>query len=400
MRRSTEKYVEVREEIRTFEPGVYTTRSFDAFVPAPLPPNPPLNNDHELLARADAAIGQLKTISGMLPDVSHLLYAFVRREAVFSSQIEGTISSLVDLLLYECKQATGVTFEDVHETSGCVSAIELGLRILRDGKPVTSDLIREVHAILLGEGRGNDKSPGKFRRQQVWVGSIFIPPPASFVPECMNELERFFGDSSIPPLIKAGLAHVQFETIHPFLDGNGRVGRLLIILMLIADGKLNAPNFYPSIYFMQHRLEYYDRLGFVRTHGDWEGWIRYYLQGVIEAATDAWQMAERILSLFESDLKAVHGLGRSADATIAVYESLKKKPIMDVQEILDSTKLAPPAVAQALERLAELKIVREITDKKRNRVFAYESYVVILDDGTVVPKRMNLMSKTTSDYSE
>ena len=158
MRRSTGKYVEVREEIRTFESGVYTTRSFDAFVPAPLPPNPTLNfnnNDHELLARADAAIGQLKTISGMLPDVSHLLYAFVRREAVFSSQIEGTQSSLADLLLYECKQATGVPFEDVHETSGCVSAIELGLRILRDGKPVTSDLLREAHDKNQGSCRVN-----------------------------------------------------------------------------------------------------------------------------------------------------------------------------------------------------------------------------------------------------
>ena len=400
MKRKTGKYIAVRENARTFGSLVYTTRAFDAFVPSPLPPIPPLdfsNNDHELLARAEAAIGKLKTISGICPDVSHLLYAFVRREAVFSSQIEGTISSLADLLLYECKQATGVTFEDVHETSGCVSAIELGLRILRDGKPVTSDLIREVHAILLGEGRGSDKSPGKFRRQQVWVGSIFIPPPASFVPECMSDLERFFGDGSMTPLIKAGLAHVQFETIHPFLDGNGRVGRLLIILMLIADGKLNAPNFYPSIYFMQHRLEYYARLGRVRTHGDWEGWIRYYLEGVIEASKDALQMASRILSLFDKDLKAVHGLGRAAAATIAVYESLKKKPIMGVQEIADNTNLTPPAVAQALERLAELKIAREITENKRNRVFAYEAYVGILDDGTVVPERMEFFSGKTDE---
>src|SRR5215216_5790149 len=266
-----------------------------ALVPNQLPPQPPLEMSgtrQRLLERAILALGRLDSITTLLPDPQLFLYAYVRREAVLSSQIEGTQSSLSDLLLFELDEAPGVPFDDVVEVSGYVAALELGMARLRGGFPIANRLLREVHEKLLRSGRGADKQPGEFRRSQNWLGGTrpgnarFVPPPPQRVEDCMASLERAIHarDEGLPVLVKAALAHVQFETIHPFLDGNGRVGRLLISLMLFDAGVLGQPLLYLSYYFKEHRSYYYDLLQQVRLEGDWERWIAFFLEGVAVTA--------------------------------------------------------------------------------------------------------------------
>jgi Fic family protein len=251
--------------------------AYEAFVPAPLPPNPALSlsaADHDLIERANRALGKLDGMTSLLPDTSLFIYAYVRKEALVSSQIEGTQSSLSDLLLYESDQAPGVPIEDVREVSDYVAALDHGLKRLRGGFPLSLRLLREIHGVLLRSGRGNDKTPGEFRRSQVWIGGTrpgnarFVPPPTEKVVECMGALEKFLHGDPVetPTLLKAALAHVQFETIHPFLDGNGRLGRLLITFLLCAEGALSEPILYLSLHFKSRRQEYYDHLQRVRTH--------------------------------------------------------------------------------------------------------------------------------------
>ena len=269
-----------------------------AFVPNSLPPEPPLDLGgarHRLLERATVALGRLDSITTLLPDPQLFLYAYVRREAVLSSQIEGTQSSLSDLLLFELEEAPGVRFDDVVEVSNYVAALEHGMARLRGGFPLSNRLIREMHEQLLARGRGSEKQPGEFRRSQNWIGGTrpghahFVPPPPSLVDELMSALERAFHDPNghYPVLVTAALTHVQFETIHPFLDGNGRIGRLLIPLLLHDAGILQQPLLYLSLYLKQHRDQYYRLLDRVRATGDWESWLDFFLEGVATTATSA-----------------------------------------------------------------------------------------------------------------
>ena len=364
-----------------------------AFVPAPLPPDPPLEFSgarQRLLERALLACGRLDGVTALLPDPELFLYAYVRREAVLSSLIEGTESSLSDLLLFELDEAPGVPFDDVVEVSNYVAALEHGMARLRGGFPLSNRLLREVHEKLLASGRGADKQPGEFRRSQNWIGGTrpgnarFVSPPPQHVEDCMASLERSIhaGDDGLPDLVKAALAHSQFETIHPFLDGNGRVGRLLISLMLFDAGVLGQPLLYLSYYFKQHRAEYYRLLDTVRADGDWEAWLDFFLEGVEITAVSAVDTAHRLLALFRDDAARVQTLGRAAANALRVFDALRDRPLATLNDLTQRTGASYPTVARAVEALENLGIAHEITGRKRQRVFAYTRYLAILNEGT------------------
>ena len=367
--------------------------SYSAFVPAPLPPAPPLKltaSDQALLERANRALGKLDGMTSLLPNTALFIYAYVRKEALVSSQIEGTQSSFSDLLLYESDQAPGVPLDDVREVSDYVAALSHGIDRLRGGFPLSLRLLCEIHGVLLRSDRGSNKTPGELRRSQVWIGGSrpgnarFVPPPRDRVVECMGALEKFLhGDPVVTPtLVKAALAHVQFETIHPFLDGNGRLGRLLITFLLCAEDALSEPILYLSLHFKSHRQEYYDHLQRVRTHGDWEGWLRFFLDGVISTSEEAVASTRRILALFEKDRRQIEKLDRAAATTFRVHEYMQRKPITGIREMEKALGLTYPTVASALDRMKKLRIVTELTGFKRNRVFAYAPYVALLSEGT------------------
>ena len=378
--------------------GSYRTLStageaFRAFVPDPLPPSPPLalGSEHfDLMERANRALGRLDGTTLLLPDTSLFLYFYVRKEALLSSQIEGTRSSFNDLLLFESDEVPGVPLEDVREVSSVVAAMHHGLNRLRDGFPLSLRLLREMHEVLLSKGRGSNKDPGEFRRSQNWIGgtrpgnAVFIPPPPELLMDCMGALERFLHNDPMPTpvLIKAALAHVQFETVHPFLDGNGRLGRLLITLLLCAEGAIAEPILYLSLYFKTHRQEYYDWLQKVRIDGDWEGWLKFFLAGVMETAEQAAQAAKLILQLFEADRVKIQTLGKAAISALRLHEYMKTKPLLLILQAAKALKLTIPTVTQSLENLRKLGIVREITGKKRGRIFIYAEYLNILSRGT------------------
>lgn len=363
-----------------------------AFVPASLPPVPPLQLDSQrqkLMERATLALGRLDSITLLLPDPGIFLYAYVRREAVLSSQIEGTQSSLAQLLLFELEDAPGVPFDDVVEVSNYVAALNHGLERLKE-IPLCNRLIREMHAILLSKGRGSDKSPGEFRKSQNWIGgtrpgnAVFVPPSPHRVQECMTLLEGFLNNrnNSYPVLIKAALAHVQFETIHPFLDGNGRIGRLLIAFILHHDQALSQPLLYLSLYFKQHRSEYYRLLDLVRASGDWEAWVDFFLEGVEYIASNAVETANRLLSLFKQDEIKVQTVGRSASTAFRVFRVLCEKPLVNLNQVCKQAGISFPAATKAMQAMERLGIVKEITGQQRNRVFAYSRYLDILSEGT------------------
>lgn len=371
---------------------------FRPFVPVPLPPAPDLELDVEmtdLLEAANRAIGRLDGLSMLLPDRSLFLYFYVRKEAVLSSQIEGTQSSISELLLYESGEVPGVPFDDVREVSRYVAALDHGLARLRDGFPVSLRLIREVHAVLMANGRGSEKDPGEFRRSQNWIGGTrpgnarYVPPPPEEVIRCMGQLEAFLHDvpTRTPTLLKAGMAHVQFETVHPFLDGNGRVGRLLITLLLCAEGALSEPLLYLSLYLKQHRQQYYDLLQHVREQGDWEEWLRFFLTGVIETAGQATETARRILALFEHDRERMAAAGRTSATLLRLHDHLCRHPLTNTSRAAEALRVSPPTIASALTRLAALGIVREISGRRWGRVYAYDDYVAILGEGTEPLKR-------------
>ena len=365
----------------------------EAFVPAALPPRPPLDLSGDLNAlveRAALALGRLDSASVLLPDTALFLYSYVRKEAVLSSQIEGTQSSLSDLLLFEIEEAPGAPLDDVAEVSGYVRALEHGLARLRGGLPVSARLIKEMHAKLLERGRGSDRQPGEFRRSQNWIGGTrpgnahFVPPPHTEVPSCISELERFVHDESsdLPRLVTAGLAHAQFETIHPFLDGNGRIGRLLITLLLCDFGLLHEPLLYLSLYFKEHRDEYYRLLDLARLEGDWEAWLGFFLQGAAETADEAVATARDLGRLFGQDRGRIQALGRRAGSALRVHDSLKERPLVSLAEVVARSGLSFPAVSKAMDELLAMGIARELTGKKRNRVFAYDRYLATLAAGT------------------
>lgn len=363
-----------------------------AFLPAPLPPVPPLALDgrlQQLLEDALLALGRLDGLSALLPSPGLFLYTYVRKEAVLSSQIEGTQSSLSDLLLFELDEVPGVPLDDVVEVSNYVAALEHGLTRLREGFPLSNRLIREIHGVLLARGRGSSKEPGEFRRTQSWIGgsrpgnAAFVPPPPQAVANCMSDLERFLhAGETLPVLLRAGLSHVQFETIHPFLDGNGRVGRLLVTLLLCQAGVLREPLLYLSLFLKQHRDDYYRLLDRVREEGDWEDWLEFFLSGVQQIAGGAVSTARRLLTLFEADHAEIEARGRAAGSALRVHEVLKQRPLVSLAEISRRISLSFPAVATAMALLMELGIASEITGKKRNRVFGYTRYLAILGEGT------------------
>jgi len=367
-----------------------------AFVPRPLPPVPELSIDAELreeLDRAHLALGRLDSVSSLLPDPTLFLYAYVRKEAVLSSQIEGTQSSLSDLLLFEIEGAPGIPFDDVREVSNYVRALEHGVKRVRGGFPLSNRLLREVHGQLLAKGRGSRQRPGEFRTSQNWIGgprpglARFVPPPPERVNECMAALETFLHDQPVrtPTLLKAALAHVQFETIHPFLDGNGRVGRLLITLLLAAEGVLKEPLLYLSLYLKANREAYYEHLQRVRTDGEWEAWLAFFVRGVRQTAEEAVATAQRLARLFQEDRERIAKLGRGAGSALRVHDAFLAHPIQTVKSIEKRTGLTIPTVIAALASLAKVRLVRELTGKRRNRVFAYDPYVKILDEGTTSP---------------
>lgn len=364
-----------------------------AFVPSPLPPEPPLELFHarqQLLERATLALGRLDSISLLLPDPEVFLYAYVRREAVLSSQIEGTQSSLAQLLLFELEEAPGAPLDDVVEVSNYVTALNHGLDRLQGGFPLSTRLIREMHARLLARGRGAEKSPGEFRRTQNWIGGTrpgnahYVPPPPQHVEACMADLERFMHDEQTPypALVRAALTHVQFETVHPFLDGNGRIGRLLIAFILHQNGILTRPLLYLSLYFKQHRAEYYRLLDGVRLEGEWEAWVDFFLEGVEHVAAGAVDTARRLVGLFDKDRQRVQELGRVAATTLRVFGVLCQRPLATLNHVRDRAGISFPSAAKGMDGLLALGIVREITGQRRNRVFAYDQYLAILNEGT------------------
>jgi Fic family protein len=368
----------------------------EAFVPRRLPPEPPLVVDgrlQTLLESATLAIGRLDGVSTLLPDKALFLYAFVRKEALVSSQIEGTQSSLSDLLLFEADEMPGVPLDDVQEVSSYVAALDHGVSRLRSGFPLSSRLIREVHAVLLRSGRGQDSDPGSFRRSQNWISggrpgdAHFVPPPHTDVADAMADLELFLNarDDGVPWLVRAALAHVQFETIHPFLDGNGRVGRMLITLLLCDAGVLREPLLYLSLYLKRNRARYYELLGLVRREGDWEAWLEFFAYGVVEAAQGAVDTAARLTELFALDRSRIEGeTGRRAGSALRVHEALKARPLRSVTDLATTTGLSFPAAAAAIDALVELGVAREFTGRRRDRLFAYDGYVAILGEGTDV----------------
>ena len=369
-----------------------TGETVRAFVPLPLPPVPPLELGAflPLLDRANQALGRLDGLSTLLPDTELFLYLYVRKEAVLSSQIEGTQSSLSDLLLFENAGAPGVPMDDVREVSNYVAAMQHGLERLRDGFPLSLRLIREIHGILLRGGRGATRTPGEFRRSQNWIGgtrpgnATFVPPPPERLMECLDSFEKFLHDEDqkLPLLVQLGLIHVQFETIHPFLDGNGRLGRLLITLLLCARGALREPLLYLSLYFKTHRVRYYELLQRVRTDGVWEEWLEFFLEGAEATAKQAADTAVELIRLFDTDRKRIQVLGRSALSALRVHEFMQKKPLINIGVAARALNLSIPTVSAALQRLEELAIAKETTGKERDRIFAYTRYLEIVSAGT------------------
>ncbi len=381
-----------RDATGTYRITTTVSEKVRAFIPSPLPPVPPLEIGGArqlLLERATLAIGRLDSISTLLPDPHLFLYSYVRREAVLSSQIEGTQSSLSDLLLFELNEAPGVPVDDVVEVSNYIAALEHGMTRLREGFPLSNRLLREMHATLMSKGRGSEKQPGEFRRSQNWIGGTrpgnahFVPPPPEEVEDCMGALERFLHDDTngLPVLLNAALAHVQFETIHPFLDGNGRLGRLLISLLLHQGGLLGQPLLYLSLYLKKHRSTYYELLDRVRHDGNWEAWVDFFLEGVEQTARSAVQTARRLVDLFEADTRRVQQTGRSAANSMRVLSALRQRPALRLKNLCEHHGMTFPTATKAIQSLCTLGIARELTSQRRNRVFVYDAYLAILSEG-------------------
>lgn len=365
------------------------------FHPRPLPPDPPLRIDsslQQLLDRTNQALGRLDGITLLLPDPDQFIYTFVRKEAVLSSQIEGTQSSLSDLLLFEHDAAPGALREDALETSNYIEALYYGLeQISREGAPpISARLLREVHLRLLQRGRGASQNPGEFRRDQNWLGgrrpstARYVPPPWHEVADAMAALEKFIHGEpeETPVLVKAALAHAQFETIHPFLDGNGRVGRLLITLLLCSEGVLSRPLLYLSLHFKRNRDDYYDHLQRVRTEGAWESWLRFFLEGVVEVAESTKITTQRIVAMIEADRQKIHSFGRGAATALRVHDLATREVVIGASFASERLKMTGPPVYAAIDRLESAGILREATGRQRGKLYVYDEYLMILNEGT------------------
>ncbi len=374
-----------------YTPSIAGGVNCQAFIPAPLPPVPPVQMTAALqqkMSDALLALGRLDAISSLLPDTQLFLYSYVRKEAVMSSQIEGTQSSLSDLLLYEMEGVPGVPMDDVQEVSCYVKALDLGVQRIREGHPITIRLVRELHEALMRSGRGSQRSPGEFRSNQVWIGghradeAVFVPPPANAIADCWADFERFVNDvpEATAPVIKAALAHVQFETIHPFVDGNGRLGRLLIPLIFVQAGVLREPLLYLSVFFKKYRQVYYERLQQVRLTGDWEGWLGFFVDAIAATANQAVATAHQLNQLLAADKARLPELGRLSGSATQILDALFRQPVANIIALQKQTGLTPATIGKALDGLeAKLGIVRELTGQKRNRLFAYTGYITILN---------------------
>ena len=368
--------------------------TYYTFYPKALPPDPPLlieASTQELLDTANQALGRLDGITLLLPDPDQFLYAYIRKEAVLSSQIEGTQSSLSDLLLFEHDITPGVPIEDVRETSNYIRAMDHGLSRMREGFPLSLRLLTEVHGLLLQRGRGRERAPGEFRRSQSWIGGSrpgnarYVPPPSNEVLPTMGALEKFLHDDPIatPILVKAALGHAQFETIHPFLDGNGRVGRLLVTLLLCAEEKvLSRPLLYLSSYLKENRDEYCARLQRIRTHGEWEKWLVFFLNGVVDVARSATETTRSIVTLIEQDRQRILELGRAAGSASQLHQLLAREVVFAIPRAAKSTGLSEVTVAKAAAHLERLGIATEVTGRSRNKLFVYSGYLALLQEGT------------------
>ena len=372
-----------------FEVTAYEREQVRAFVPSALPPSPPLEmtaDRRRLLEEADAALAKLDGAALHLPEIGLFLYAYVRKEAVLSSQIEGTQSTLSDLMLFELDDLR-IPFDDVKEVSSYVVAMEHGMARLKD-IPLSGRLIRELHEKLMTTGRGSEKQPGEFRRSQNWIGgrrpsqAHYVPPPAYEVMSCMSDLDKFINaEDDMPTLIRVAIMHLQFESIHPFLDGNGRIGRLMISLFLLQCGKLTRPLLYLSLYLKAHKSEYYQLLDRVRYEGDWEAWIDFFLKGVSETAYSASSTARKLTDCYQSDFQKIDKLGRSGGKAVSVLDCFRKRPVLDIKGVTNALSTNFPAATRAVQALVDSGILRETTGRARNRVFVYQRYIEILNEG-------------------
>ena len=368
--------------------GVYVRQrgGYGAFIPKNLPPDPPIKIDREiltLLSQAERELGRLDGSTEILPNPDLFVFMYVRKEAVLSSQIEGTQASLIDVLEFEAHALKAGRPKDVQEVANYVAAMNYGLDRLKN-LPLSLRLIREIHAKLLEGVRGTRRNPGEFRRSQNWIGpsgatlasAIYVPPPPYEMGIALDNLEKFLHDKTFTPfLIKVGIAHAQFETIHPFLDGNGRIGRLLITFLLCQENILKRPLLYLSHYFRLHRDEYYDRLQAIRDTGNWEGWLKFYLRGVSEVSQQATETARRIVQMREDHRQMVTDrMAGGAGKALTLLESLYWMPIVSVKEIVKITSLSFPNANNIAQRFLEMNLLREMTGQKRNRRFIYDPY--------------------------
>lgn len=379
----------MNQRIGTYITQKVTGESYKAYVPPKLPPEPAVDlaRLYPNLEKATLALAELNSIHKTIPNTSLFIYMYVRKEALLSSQIEGTQSSFSDLMLFEHHQKPEASIEDVEEVSNYVKAMNHGLQRLKSEFSLSLRLLREIHEVLLAGGRGSSKLPGEFRRSQNWIGgtrpgnALFVPPPVDHLNQCLRNFESFLHDESLPVLIKAGLAHVQFETIHPFLDGNGRVGRLLIILLLCSNGMLDEPVLYLSLYLKQNRHTYYELLQEVRTNGSWETWLEFFLEGVYASAKQAIKTAKQINALFEQDLQKIVNLGRARFSCEQTLEYMKRLPQVTVPLIAQELQMTAPTARTALNHMTSIDVLEEISGKKRDKVYVYRKYLSLLEDG-------------------
>jgi Fic family protein len=376
-----------------YERVVVGGEEVSAFIPMPLPPVPPLALDDRLaerLRQAEQALVRLDLAGEMVPSIDWFIYAFVRKEAVLSSQIEGTQATLDDLLAFEAEEKLAPN-ADVEEVCNYLDAVTFAREQIADaqGLPLSMRLLNETHLRLMHGVRGATKQPGEVRRSQNWIGgsrpgnAAFVPPPPNLLPDLLGEFEKYLhGNDTLPKLVRAGLAHVQFETIHPYLDGNGRIGRLLISLLLENWGLLAKPILYLSLFFKRHQAEYYRRLGAVRTEGDWEGWLDFFLDGVATIADEAVTSARDLFALISADRTRVLGSGKTSVAAVRLFEALPRHPIVTVASAMALIDTSKPTAIRSIETLVDASILVETTGKKRDRSFAYQAYVNRLRVGT------------------
>lgn len=382
----------MRRATGTFRVTHYEREQVRAYIPLPLPPEPPLDltPHRELQELATLALGRLDALGFLIPDLPLFIYFYIRKEAVLSSQIEGTQSSMADLLLFENDQQPGVPAEDVEEVSNYVHSLLHGVERMRTTLPLSLRLLQEMHGLLLRQGRGSEKQPGEFRSSQNWIGgsrpgnAMFVPPPPEELMNCLDSFEKFIHADmpGISPLIKAALAHVQFETIHPFLDGNGRLGRQLITLMLCSSKVLQEPVLYLSLYFKQNREQYYNLLQSVRVNGNWEDWVAFYLEGIRSTAENASATAKTLVKRFEDDRKVLSSHKKSAGSLLRMHELLKQRPIWQAPKLATALGLSVPGTRKLIDTMLGEGILREISGKQRYQVYCYQKYMDILNEGT------------------